>query len=92
MVVLLNDEDESVQAGKLLIPRSSSRGIRFTKKRQLVVGNVDDFVVRVSALVGDALYPSSDLRANAAFPSASQNNPDVQFRHGLFLLGGFAAE
>ncbi|MNV96693.1 hypothetical protein D3C71_1917280 [compost metagenome] len=63
MVVFLHDEHEAVEAGKLGVPCCCLFcSILFTEQRQFVIGDVDDLVISVPALVGDTLHPFSNLR------------------------------
>ncbi|MNE78994.1 hypothetical protein D3C80_1754430 [compost metagenome] len=78
VVVFLHDKYEAVKGSELLVPSSCLLcSISLAEQRKLVVSDIHDLIVGVSAFVSDFFNPFAYLWTYAALTSASQDNSDV---------------
>lgn len=94
VVVFGDDEDEAVELGKRLLLMRCGGGVGgFAKQGKLEFFDVEDFIIRVAAEFGLFENPGSDLRADASFAGAAENDADVELIHdgsssGMVRLNG----
>ena len=62
VVVFLYDEYKAVKTVQLIVP-SGSLLCSFAQKRRLVISDINDFVVCISAFISDTFNPFTYLRA-----------------------------